>query len=53
LYPQILPVSRTIGKQAITSGLPTIHSEQLNWACYARNSKSPNFHEHFHQERPT
>jgi hypothetical protein len=35
----------------ITSSLPTIHSEQLNSSCYARNSQSTNFHEHFNQER--
>src|SRR5271155_5542380 len=28
-------------------GLSTIHSEQLNWSCYARNSQSRNFHEPF------
>jgi hypothetical protein len=39
------------GAPRLTTGLPTIHSEQLNWSCYARNAKSPNFHKRFNQER--
>jgi hypothetical protein len=49
--PRLIPSDGETGNNSVTSSLPTIHSEQLNWSCYARNAKSPNFHKRFNQER--
>jgi len=51
IAPRLIPSDGETGNNSVTSCLPTIHSEQLNWSCYARNAKSPNFHKRFNQER--